>query len=344
MRQTEGTREYRSSIFLVAVGFVWTAFMTGMLASLCALVVLTDKNSVYHIVFPAVAALASAWYAYRYRYAVVTVSDQEVAVRRGKRNRGVFSRDSHTFTSSVLVERAQFIFRIRTLRHLVVVDADGGSIKLELPNLAKNTFNLLMADLWKTDAVPAATGPVAAGGNESPIPDADFVIPREAMLKEYRRSVYGVCCLVPLGGVILAGYAWIADSGFPLLTMFLAGSAGFLILAGIPIIITLIAYIQKGRSIPSAIAVTQEAIVVDGQSWPYSAIGKITVTPPEYKGAKFANRRVLTLETDYGKKTCDLGYRRPSGVLRTVFVDYAALCDALQTAAENRKIPFIYDL
>ena len=239
---------------------------------------------------------------------------------------------------SLVVAHSVNLIPVNTERILVALNDDEVHEE-DLRNISKRSFDELMTVLRKTALEETAP----EGGTVT----ASFDVPREAMLRDFRKMATIILTglgLVALGSVVFLGYWLPASTGMPVLPMLLKTSLfGIFLFGGIggPVVYT---YLKRKRAMPERIALDGDALTIDADRFPMADIRRIVATPPAYGESEFANRRSLLIQTDWDKKKYDLGIRIPRGIWKTAFDGYPDLCHALEEASRAHHFDMVYDL
>jgi len=189
-----------------------------------------------------------------------------------------------------------------------------------------STFNDLMADL----------APVGAAPPEAPVAGAHrtFALdPRAGALGATGRAVVTVLVV----GVLVAFgvVAWFAatDPAVDSEALVFAGAAALFV-----VLVVLIAGISARRRrsrIPSSISVDGSTLQIDGRTFYFTQLERVSITPPTYSGNL---RRLVVVESSGAKSAFALG--STARATAAVFPDYAEFVDRLAAAAPAGVVRF----
>jgi hypothetical protein len=196
-----------------------------------------------------------------------------------------------------------------------------------------STFNDLMADLAPV-APGAAAG--AAGGSEFPVASGHrtFALdPRAGALRGAGRSVVIVLVVAVLVAFGLVGWFVATDPTADPEALVFAGAAALFV-----VLVVLIAGVSGRRRrsrIPSSISVGGATVQIDGRTFYFTQLQRVSVTPPSYSGNL---RRLVLVESTGAKTTYALG--STARATAAVFPDYAEFVDRLAAAAPAGVVRF----
>jgi hypothetical protein len=279
------------------------------------------------------------------------VTDDEVIVSRPFAGEKRFSRKELIFTSRV-VRRSTNGIPTDTERILVAHGRDGEREPQEivLTNFSKKFFDAVMGILLKDRVMAVAEAEIAAEAGVSPeaLSKSEFIVPKAGMRRDFLRMLV----VFFLGGFLLSVAAvgivayMLADAGgevsnMPLLVVFGGVMA---MIVGVLGVVLLITYRRRGQNIPDAVKIADDSLTVGDECFLMSEIRRVVATPPEYAAGNFVGSRSMSVWTDKGKTTFNLGVRAPGGVWKTALWEYGELCNALEKTFVRQGVEFSYDL
>lgn len=330
---------YKSSALLMLRQFLFTGLIALGAVLLIMLALLDVENTVLIIGVANLALVCCLIHVIRRGFVNIEVDENTIAISRPGGETVTLPRGEYAFTSRVVSHSVNLI-PVSTERTLVAYN-DAETLEIPLPNLSKKTFDNLLAALRRDQALAASEAiPEAAM--------ASFILPKEEMLRDFRKLVAifalaGVVASLSLAGILV--YLLAKAGNQHMIANVLLKVGGFCALMfvgfGIPVLMT---YRQRERATPAAVSVGGDRLDIGDDSFSWPEIRRVVATPPEYVAGDFVGTRKLAVWTDRGKSTYHFGVRRPGGIWKAFFEDYGALCVILEAAVVGRGGEFVYDL
>lgn len=333
MALDSSVEEFRSSWLGLFLEFAVVYAIVGAAACFLLSVWFEPASSWPYVLATFLAGIVCLAYMGRRRYARVLVDGQTVRILKPGRSETTLELDRHAFNSRI--HRYTYnLIPVRTNRYLVAIGPEGKREHL-LPGFSKKSFDRLLALLRRTVAQSGAAEPIAA---------IEFTLPKEQALKDFRRlvrmMVLGVLAVVSTIFGVMYLYA---PGSLSLRNVGLVIAVTGLMIAA-PALAVGLEFRRKRTNMPERIVVGDDALLVGEDSYPYSFISRLVLTPPAYEMGDFSNERRLVVEAGGTRKRYYMGLRQSQGMLKTVFAEYGIFCETLEKAAIAKGIEFVYDL
>lgn len=333
MENEKNTVRYRSSFLYMSMNLGWASLLIALVTLRLLPNALRTGDALVHSGLTVIALAACVLYFVLCRFVLVNVDEDEVVIRPSLRRGKKFSRAEYVFTSRFRTFSYKNI-PLWTRRFLI---ADDGRQRTEvlLPNFTQRSFSLLMAGLREPSGVESTDVRAIT---------AEFVFPKAKMLAEYRRFILLVLAAifaVMAAQFFVLGSMTSKDSLAERLFIFGSAFCVLVLVFGTPMFLS---YRGKIRRIPERVSIRNGVLSIDDITVQLADIRQITATPATYGIVAFGSAREITVETDWGRVQCNCGMRSSGRILKTVFGEYAELCQTLEQVAVASGLSLVYSL
>ena len=336
---------YKSNILLLLYNYIWTLLYA--IGVSCILLFVLNyffplANSVFYITIIVVVILCllySIWGA----YAKITITNDDVIIKKLFAEQYHFSRKQFSFTSHVSVHSINFI-PVQKYRYLLVYN-EIEQLDFLLPNISKKQFDKLIASLIKVEPYEVS--------ELLKIESKKFIVPKEAMLKDYAKliKIYSIVSFIFSAGIIGFVFYKSMYGSFETQRMMhenktvLLSIVFCLLMFQFPIIILFAEYQKRKQKTPDVVTIKNDCLMFGKKQYPANEIQQIIITPPIYGQGSSVKYRKITLQTKNGKFIYRFGVPCSGGQFESVvFTDYFDMCEKMEKYASTKGIQFIRDL
>ena len=249
---------------------------------------------------------------------------RSVRLRKGPRVTNEWQRDSTIFASLVERQSTNGVPSGSVRKVFATTSAERTEVVCRW--FAASTFNDLMADLAPVGAAPPEAS--VAGAHRTFALD-----PRAGALGATGRAVVTVLVVGVLVAFGVVAWFVATDPAVDSEALVFAGAAALFV-----VLVVLIAGISARRRrsrIPSSISVDGSTLQIDGRTFYFTQLERVSITPPTYSGNL---RRLVVVESSGAKSAFALG--STARATAAVFPDYAEFVDRLAAAAPAGVVRF----
>ncbi|MGF6906384.1 hypothetical protein [Fusobacterium sp. PH5-44] len=333
----------KSSIFNLIKCFIGILLVEAILGGILFFLIstYTPLNQKISLIILIVFGVIMALLTLKSKYVTLEFTeDGKILMKHGSQERVINLKD-YVISSNVINHYTNGI-KTHTERFMVL---DNGitTEEVKVDNFSKKDFEKIFSFIGKTTVNKIEV--------MKTISEKEFTIPREKILNDSKKFVkkfflIGIILFLVLAGGMFFMMEKSSLSTKEVIFMTITGIIPFgILMVGIVGICIFYEHKKKIRKTPSTIRINKDFIQIDDNRIPMSTIESIRLTPSTYTAGFGKNaREMIIIFNDKNKKEFYLGLRSPATISKTIFLDYAEMCDMLQDTSLINNIEFIYDL
>lgn len=266
--------------------------------------------------------------------------DGKIIMKHGSKERLINLKD-YVISSNVI---NHYTNGIKTNTERFMVLDNGVTVEeVKVDNFSKKDFEKIFSLIGKTTVNKIEV--------MNMMTEKEFSIPREKILNDSRKVVkkfflIGTLAFLALAAGILFMLMKSSLSHKEIVFMTISGIIPFgILMVGVIGAIIFYEHKKKTRKTPAIIRIDKDSIQIDDERIPVNTIESIRLTPSTYSSCFGKNAREMTIIfKDKNKRELYFGLKSPATVSKTIFLDYAEMCDMIQDVSLVNNVEFVYDL
>ena len=333
----------KSSVLHLIRCFIGILFLEIILGGILFFVIYTytSLDQKISLIVLIVLGILMALLSLKSKYATLEFTDDgKIIIRHGSKER-IINLNDYVISSNVITHYTNGI-KTHTERFMVL---DNGAIveEVKLDNFSKKDFEKVFSLIGKNTINKSEV--------MSTIIEKEFTIPRENILNDSKKVVKRFFLIGTLGFLVLAiGMFFMLRksnlSSKEIVFMTVSGIIPFgILMVGVIGAVIFYEHKKKARKTPDVIIIDKDSIQIDENRIPLNTIESIRLTPSTYTGGFGKNAREMTIIfKDKSKRELYFGLKSPATVSKTIFLDYAEMCNMIQDVSLVNNVEFVYDL